>query len=189
MRKSQEITIDRTLLVYGLHLAREKACSMVSDVKVQQLVFLAELQMLGKGVRGLHYEFMRFPYGAFSKELDNDLLALRRKERLQNFDVVGSAEDCIPLLDEKVTSGIEANERIMEILRSVVETYGSQEVGEITKSVEDVEISVFDRPEEKLHVRDIPFHSIVLVPSRVEVTGEFSVSPETLFLLNKALGS
>ena len=160
---------------------------MVSDVKVQQLIFLAELQMFGKGVRGLHYEFMRFPYGAFSKDLDNDLLALRKKERLQNFDVVGSAEECIPLLDEEVTG--EANEQVMEILQSVVETYGPQEVGEITKSVEDVEISVVDRPEEKLYVRDIPFHSIVLVPSRIEVTGEFSISPKTLALLNKALGS
>lgn len=187
MRKPQEITIDRALLVYGLYLAGEKDCSMVSDVKVQQLIFLAELQMLGKGVRGLHYEFMRFPYGAFSKDLDNDLLALRKKERLQNFDVVGSAEECIPLLDEEVAG--EANEQVMEILQAVVETYGPQDVGEITKSVEDVEISVVDRPEEKLCVRDIPFHSIVLVPSRIEVTGEFSIPPKTLSLLNKALGS
>ena len=189
MRKPQEITIDRTLLIYGLHLAQEQECSMVSDVKVQQLIFLAELQMFGKGVRGLHYEFMRFPYGAFSKDLDNDLLALRKKERLQNFDVVGQAEECIPLLDEEVVSGVEANEQVMEILQSVVETYGPQDVGEITKSVEDVEISVVDRPEEKLCVRDIPFHSIVLVPSRIEVTGEFSIPPKTLSLLNKALGS
>lgn len=187
MRKPQEITIDRTLLVYGLHLAQEKECSMVSDVKVHQLIFLAELQMFGKGVRGLHYEFMRFPYGAFSKDLDNDLLALRKKERLQNFDVVGSAEECLSLLDEEMAG--EANEQVMEILQSIVETYGLQDVGEITKSVEDVEISVVDRPEEKLCVRDIPFHSIVLVPSRIEVTGEFSVPPKTLALLNKALGS
>ncbi len=187
MRKPQEITIDRTLLIYGLHLARE--WSMVSDVKVQQLIFLAELQMFGKGVRGLHYEFMRFPYGAFSKDLDNDLLALRKKERLQNFDVVGEAEACISLLEAETASEGEGNEQIMEILQSVVQTYGPQDVGEITKSVEDVEISVVDRPEEKLHVRDIPFHSIVLVPSRIEVTAEYSVSPQVLSLLNKALGS
>ena len=189
MRKPQEITIDRALLVYALFLAQEQECAMVSDVKVQQLIFLAELQMFGKGLRGLHYEFMRFPYGAFSKDLDNDLLALRKKERLQNFDVVGQAEDCIPLLDEEVASGTEVNEQVMEILRSVVEIYGPQEVGEITKSVEDVEITVVDRPEEKLCVREIPFHSIVLVPARIEVTGEFSIPPKALPLLNKALGS
>ena len=187
MRKPHDIAIDRTLLVYTLHLAESKERSMVSDVKVQQLIFLAELQMLGQGLRGWHYEFMRFPYGAFSKELDNDLLALRKKERLQNFDVVGQAEDCLPLLEQSI-AGVEANERIMEILETVVETYGPQDVGEITASVENVEMSVVDRPEEKVRVRDVPFHVIVLVPSRVEVTGEFSVPPATLSKLNTALG-
>ncbi len=65
MRKPNDITIDRTLLIYVLHLAESKEFSMVSDVKLQQLVFLAELQMLGKGFRGFHFEFMRYPYGAF----------------------------------------------------------------------------------------------------------------------------
>ncbi len=189
MRTPHDITIDRTLLVYALHMVQERAWSMVSDVKVQQLIFLAELQMLGKGVRGLHYEFMRFPYGAFSKDLDNDLLALRKKERLQNFDVVGRAENCVPLLAEQAMAEGGANEQILEILASVVGTYGPQDVGEITKSVEDVEISVVDRPEEKLCVRDIPFHSIMLVPSRIEVTGEFSVPPHAVPRLNVALGS
>jgi len=160
---------------------------MVSDVKLQQLVFLAELQMLGKGLRGFHYEFMRFPYGAFSRDLDNDLLALRKKERLQNFDVIGQAEDCVSLLEEAI-SGVEANEQIMDIVQNVVETYGPQDGGEIMKSVEDVEISVVDRPQEKLLIRDIPFHTMVLVPSRIEVTGEFSLPPKTSSQLKTALG-
>ena len=94
---------------------------MVSDVKLQQMVFLCELQMLGKGLRGFHYDFMRYPYGAFSKDLDNDLLALRRKERLENFDVTQEAEPCVPLL-EAVENDSESNEQIFEILRSVIET-------------------------------------------------------------------
>ena len=168
MRKPQEITVDRTLLIYGLHLAQEQDCFMVSDVKVHQLIFLAELQMLGKGVRGLHYEFMRFPYGAFSKDLDNDLLALRKKERLQNFDVVGSAEDCIPLVEEEVTPGVEANEQVVEILQSVVETYGPQDVGEITKSVEDVEISVGRSTRGKIMCpgHSVSFHRACSLPHR-----------------------
>ena len=187
MRKPNDITIDRTLLIYVLHLAESKEFSMVSDVKLQQLVFLAELQMLGKGLRGFHYEFMRYPYGAFSKDLDNDLLAMRKKERLENFDVVGQAEDCIPLLEEAIP-GVEANEQIMEIIQAVVETYGSKDLGEISKSVEDVEISVVDRPEDKIVILDIPFHSMMLVPSRIDVTGEFSFLPKTLSQLNTALG-
>ena len=187
MRKPQEITIDRTLLIFVLHLSESKEFSIVSDVKLQHLVFLAELQMLGKELRGFHYEFMRYPYGVFSKDLDNDLLALRKKERLQNFDVVGQAEDCIPLL-EKTTPEVEAHEQIMEIMQMVVENYGGQDLDEIAKSVEDVEISVADRPEEKILIKDIPFHSIILVPSRIEVTGEMTFPAKIVAQLNSALG-
>ncbi len=189
MRTPHDITIDRTLLVYALYVIQEKAWPVVSDVKVQQLVFLAALQMLGKGLRGLHYEFMRFPYGAFSKDLDNDLLALRKKERLQNFDVVGQAEDCLAFVSGEAMAGDEVNEQIMDILNAVVETYGPQDVGAITQSVENVSISTVDRPGETVCVRDIPFHTIMLVPSRVEVTGEFSVPPRVVSKLNVALGS
>ncbi len=64
MRKPPEITVDRALLIYLLHLAEPHG--FMSDVKFQQLIFLSELQMLGKGLTGLHFEFMRFAYGAFS---------------------------------------------------------------------------------------------------------------------------
>lgn len=187
MRKPIDITIDRTLVTFVLHLSESKEFSMVSDVKLQHLVFLAELQMLGKGLRGFHYEFIRYPYGVFSKDLDNDLLAMRKKERLQNFDVVGQAEDCIPLLEAAIT-GVEAHEQIMEIIQTVIETYGAQDLGEIAKSVEDIEISAVDKPEEKIQILDIPFHAMMLVPSRIEVTGELTFPPKTLFQLNKALG-
>ena len=187
MRKPQEITIDRTLLIFVLHRSEFKGFSIISDVKLQHLVFLAELQMLGKGLRGFHYEFMRYPYGVFSKDLDNDLLALRKKERLQNFDVVDQAEDCIPLL-EKAVSEVEVHEQVMEIIQTVVENYGGQDLDEIAKSVEDVEISVVDRPEEKILIKDISFHSIILVPSRIEVTGEMTLPPKIISQLNSALG-
>lgn len=189
MRTPRDITIDRTLLIYALHVIQEKEWAMVSDVKVQQLIFLAELHMLGKGLRGLHYDYMRFPYGAFSKDLDNDLLALRKKERLQNFDVVGQAADCLAFVSGEAMAGDEANEQIMAILTAVVNTYGPQDVGAITTSVEHVAISTVDRPEETVRVRDIPFHSIMLVPSRVEVTGELSLPPHIIPRLNVALGS
>ncbi len=186
MRKPKDITIDRTLLIYVLHLSESKEFSMVSDVKLQHLVFLAELQMLGKGLRGFHYDFMRYPYGVLSRDLDNDLLAMRKKEQLQNFDIVGSSEKCIPLLESAIT-GVEVHEQIMEIIQTVIETYGGQDLGEIAKSVEDVEISAVDKPEEKIFILDIPFHAMMLVPSRIEVTGELILPPKTLSQLAKAL--
>ncbi|NKB81074.1 MAG: hypothetical protein GKS05_04120 [Nitrospirales bacterium] len=187
MRKPQDITVDRALLLLLLHLTDSH--SMVSDVKVQQLVFLSELQMLSKGLRGFHFEFMRFAYGAFSKELDNDLLALRRKERLENCRLTEQATDVITIIEQNVEDeGEEANVQIMDILRSVIETYAPQDLGEITSSVENVEISPAGKPEEKIAIRDVSFHSILLVPSRIEVSGEFTLPPLTVSSLNTALG-
>ena len=189
MRKPVEVTSDRAFLIYMLHLieAMENPGGLMSDVKLQQLLFLAELQMLGKGLKGLHWEFVRFPYGAFSKDVDNDLLFLRRKERIQNFDITGDAETVVELID-KVVEGHEVNEQIMEIIRNVVEVYGPQDTSEIMSSVEAVELSPADNPEEKLAIRDISFHTIMLVPSRVETTESFTLSAGQAKTLNKAMG-
>ena len=46
MRKPQEITIDRALIIYLLHLAEPHG--FMSDVKFQQLIFLSELQNVGE---------------------------------------------------------------------------------------------------------------------------------------------
>ena len=86
MRKPNQITVDRALLLYVLYLAEPHG--LLSDVKLQQLCFLCELQTFGKGFKGFHFEFFRFAYGAFSKDLDNDLTSLRRKERIENFTLL-----------------------------------------------------------------------------------------------------
>ena len=46
MRQPQQITVDRALLLYALHLAEPHG--LLSDVKLQQLCFLSDLQMFGK---------------------------------------------------------------------------------------------------------------------------------------------
>src|ERR671911_716362 len=98
MRKPNQLTIDRALLLYLLQLVEPHG--FLGDVKLQQLAFLCELQMFGKGLKGLHFEFFRYAYGAFSKDLDNDLMSLRRKERIENFTVTEPAEQAIRILLE-----------------------------------------------------------------------------------------
>src|SRR5437867_11010378 len=131
MRKSHEMTIDRALLIYLLRLAEPYGIN--GDVKLQQLAFLCELQMFGKHLKGFHFEFFRFAYGAFSKDLDNDLMSLRRKVQLENFSLSDQAqEEVIPLL-EKGIEGVETNEKVAEILKAVVKVYGPQDSGTITQ--------------------------------------------------------
>lgn len=185
MRKPSEVTSDRALLIYILHLT--ESMGLMSDVKLQQLLFLCELQMLGKDLKGLYFEFVRFPYGAFSKEVDNDLLFLRRKERLENFDVTEQAGQVVKFVDQIIKNS-EANQQVMDIIRTVVEKYGPMDTSAIISSVEAVELSPAENPEQKLAIRDISFHTIMLVPSRIETTAAFTLSLEQVRNLNKAMG-
>lgn len=185
MRAPDQITVDRALLIMLLHLAEPHG--LLSDVKLQQLAFLSELQMFNKGVRGFHFEFFRFAYGAFSRDLDNDLTSLRRKGRVENFSLSEGAMEVVNLLQE-ASEGVEANETVLGILEAVVTHYAPQDTGTITNSVEAVELSTPQQPDLKLAIRDISFHTILLVPHRIEVKSEFALPPSTLAKLNAAMG-
>lgn len=186
MRRPDQITVDRALLLYVLHLAEPHG--YLSDVKVQQLCFLCELQTFAKGFKAFHFEFFRFAYGAFSKDLDNDLTSLRRKGRIENFTVSDQAkEEAIPLLLNAV-KGVDQNEKVKDVLDAVVTVYGPQDTGAITASVEAVQLSTPQDPDEKIPIRDIVFHTTLLVPHRIDVQAEFTLDPAVLKKLNTALG-
>jgi hypothetical protein len=186
MRTPNQITVDRALLSYVLYLV--EPYGLLSDVKLQQLCFLCELQTFGKGFKGLHFEFFRFAYGAFSKDLDNDLTSLRRKGRIENFTLSDQARDeVIPLLLTAI-EGVEINGKIKEIVDAVVSVYGPQDSGTITNSVEAVELSTPQQPEFKIPIRDITFHTTLLVPDRIDVQAEFVCPPALLAKLNAAMG-
>ena len=186
MRTPNQIAVDRALLLYVLQLA--EPLGQLSDVKLQQLCFLCELQTFAKGLRAFHFEFFRFAYGAFSKDLDNDLTSLRRKGRIENFTVSDQAkEEAIPLLLRAIEGG-EANEKVKDIIDAVVATYGPQDSGTITNSVESVQLSTPQDPELKIPIRDIVFHTTLLVPHRIEVQAEFTLPPVIITQLNTLLG-
>lgn len=186
MRKSHEMTVDRALLLYVLSLA--EPYGLLSDVKLQQLCFLCELQLFGKGLKGLHFEFVRFAYGAFSRDLDNDLTSLRRKERIENFSPSDQVRDEVLPLLMAGTDGNETNEKVRDLIQAVIATYGPNDVTTITQSVESVELSTPQQPEFKIPIRDIVFHTTLLVPSRIEAPAEFLLPASYLAKLNVAMG-
>ncbi len=186
VRTPNQIAVDRALLLYVLQLV--EPLGQLSDVKLQQLCFLCELQTFAKGLKAFHFEFFRFAYGAFSKDLDNDLTSLRRKGRIENFTVSDQAkEEAIPLLLRAI-NGVEANEKIKDILDAVVAAYGPQDSGTITNSVESVQLSTPQDPELKIPIRDIVFHTTLLVPHRIEVQAEFTLPQVTVTKLNAVMG-
>jgi hypothetical protein len=186
MRTPNQITVDRALLLYVLQLA--EPYGRLSDVKLQQLCFLCELQTFAKGVKAFHFEFFRFAYGAFSKDLDNDLASLRRKGRIENFTVSDQAkEQVIPLLLASI-DGVETNDKVTDIIEAVVASYGPQDGSAILQSVESVQLSTPQEPELKIPIRDIVFHTTLLVPHRIEVQAEVTLSPAVAARLNAAMG-
>lgn len=186
MRIPSQITVDRVLLLYVLHLS--EPYGYLSDVKLQQLCFLCELQTFAKGFKAFHFEFFRFAYGAFSKDLDNDLTSLRRKGRIENFTLSDQArEEAIPLFLRAI-EGVESNEKVKDIVDAVVSVYGPQDTGAITASVEAVQLSTPQDPESKIQIRDIVFHTTLLVPHRIDAQAEFTLAPAILTKLNAALG-
>lgn len=186
MRKPHEMTIDRALLLYVLSQA--EPYGLLSDVKLQQLCFLCELQLFGKGVKGFHFEFVRFAYGAFSRDLDNDLMSLRRKERIENFSPSDQVRDEVLPLLLKGVEGNDTNEKVRDLMQAVITTYGPQDVTAITQSVEAVELSTPQQPEFKIPIRDIVFHTTLLVPARIDVAEEFTLPPNHAAKLNLAMG-
>ena len=185
MRKPDQITVDRALLLYLLQLAEPHG--LMSDVKLHQLTFLCELQMFNQALKGFHFEFFRYAYGVFSKDLDNDLLSLRRKERVENFSPTDQTEKAVALMLE-AAEGNEPNQQVVGILQAVAAKYGPQDNTEIMKSVEAVDLSTPEQPEFNLPIRDISFHTTILVPHRIEVSNEFTLSPKQAAGLNAAMG-
>jgi hypothetical protein len=91
-------------------------------------------------------------------------------------------------LVDQITKDPEVNQQVMDIIRTVVEKYGPMDTSAIMSAVEAVELSPADNPEQKLAIRDISFHTIMLVPSRIEATGAITLSPEKVKNLNAAMG-
>jgi hypothetical protein len=186
MRKPHEIVVDRALLLHILQLV--EAYGLMTDVKLQQLTFLSELKLFDRQLKALHFEFFRYAYGAFSKDLDNDLLWLRRRGRLDNFTVSEKAQGVLKLLDEAWRVD-ETARNVGETLQAVLSTYGPQDASAVTAAVERVELSTPEQPLAAIRIGDISFHSTLLVPTRIQVQAEFALPPRTIARLNAALGA
>ena len=84
--------------------------------------------------------------------------------------------------------GAEEIQKMSEIIQAVVTTYGPQDSSAIIKSVESVELVTPQEPDQKIPIRDIVFHTTLLVPSRIEVQTELTFAPNFLNKLNAAMG-
>ena len=69
---------------------------------------------------------------------------------------------------------------MLDILDAVITNYAPQDTDKLSKSVEAVEISSPAEPEFKLAIENVSFHTILLVPSRIETKSEFTLPASVL---------
>ena len=72
VRTSVEKLVDQFLVLYLINDV-SKRTPFVPVTKIQKLVFISEREMLRNSEKGFNYYFIKFFYGPYSAELDNDL--------------------------------------------------------------------------------------------------------------------
>lgn len=195
MRSPTDSTIDRFLLLYLLKVAAPFGID--GDVKFQQLVFLSELQLFGKQAKGFHYRFFRYAYGGYSKELQDDFLALGAKKFVDGaaWKLAEAGEKVVKVFPAAV-SGHSHNETVATIIRDVVRAYGKYDSSTIVPAVEKIELILPEKPDadaegvsqqETLPIGHVSFHATLLVPERIETPVEFKLKDDLLAALQDIL--
>jgi hypothetical protein len=191
VRSPTDTLIDRLLLLYLLKVAAPYGID--GDVKFQQLVFLSELQMLGKQAKGFHYRFFRYAYGGYSKELQEDFMALGGKKFLEpaTWKLTPAGETVIKVIPGAVT-GIAENETIATIIQDIVRAYGKFDSSSIVPAVEKIDLILPEKPDadaegisqqETLPIGHVSFHATLLVPERIQTPIEFKLKDDLLAAL------
>ncbi len=197
MRSPAETIVDRLLLLFLLKTAAPYGID--GDVKFQQLVFLSELQMLyGRQAKGFHYRFFRYAYGGYSKDLQDDFVALGAKKFLDPaaWKLTAAGETVVKVMPNAV-KGHSPNEDIVAIIQDIVKAYGKFDSASIVPEVEKIELILPEKADadvegvvhqqESLPIGHVSFHAHLLVPERIETSKEFKLKDDLLGVLQGIL--
>lgn len=195
MRSPADTILDRLLLLYLLKIAAPFGID--GDVKLQQLVFLSELQLFGKQATGFHYRFFRYAYGGYSKELADDFAALGVKKLLNPLTwTLSPGGETVVQVIPGVAKDRSENETILSIIQDIVRAYGKYDSSSIVPEVEKIELLLPEKPDadaegiaqqESLPIGHISFHATLLVPERIQTPVRFEVKPDLLGVLQDLL--
>jgi hypothetical protein len=195
VRSPSDTILDRLLLLYLLKIA--STFGIDGDVKLQQLVFLSELQLFGKQATGFHYRFHRYAYGGYSKELADDFAALGVKKLLHplTWSLSPGGETVVKVIPGVAKDRTE-NETVLSIIQDIVRAYGKYDSSSIVPEVEKIELLLPEKPDadaegiaqqESLPIGHVSFHATLLVPERIQTPVRFEVKPDLMAVLQDLL--
>jgi hypothetical protein len=103
-----EQIVDKLLLIYlfGTH-------KIIDDTKAQKTVFFAENNMNEKKIKGFSYDFIRWNFGEFSRDLESDLKELKQKNFItDNLDLTQDGEEILNRMGRVLQQNPEIIKRI-----------------------------------------------------------------------------
>ena len=130
--------INKLLLLYLIERARNCG-GIFEDTRLQKLVFLSERSMLGRGLRGFTYVFIRLLYGPFSRELDNDKAALGDAQLIDySYDRGYYVSEKGAKILSIFGNVLERNRRFIEIIDDIVERFTAVSLDRLLAYVYDL---------------------------------------------------
>jgi len=81
--ETKRTVVNKLLLLYLIADAAKKNSKKLSAVKIQQLVFLAQLDMTKDQMEGFSYRFKKAVRGVYSEELQADLCWLKSMQFIE----------------------------------------------------------------------------------------------------------
>ena len=151
--------------VLSLFEAVNRISQIDGNLKVQKLVFLAELNGQAVGLRNGHYRFFSYQYGPYSTHLAQDVGTLEtlgfiaktsRQLRQRGRFLLEYLDDYIKRSGEAIQA--------LEIINQVVGEYGKLRGPKITDVVYRMQVPVHDLGGELERVRKIPLGLNILDP-------------------------
>jgi len=125
-RTPVEQIIDKLLLIhlFATHKIRD-------DTKAQKTIFFAEKNMNEKKIKSFSYNFFRWHYGEFSRELESDLKELKQKNFItDNLELTQDGEEIL----NRMTSVLQKN---FDIIKRI-DMFGSYTEFKSLEEVKDV---------------------------------------------------
>lgn len=148
-RTPREEVVDKLLLIYILSNHK-----IEHDTKAQKTVFFAEDSMDSKGIKGFSYNFFRWHFGEFSKEVESDLKELKTNGFITgNLEVTEEGREIL----DKTKGLLEANSEITKR----IDMFGNYTKNKSLAEVKNVAYTRIFR--DGVAVRDIPLGKIILI--------------------------
>ena len=145
IRSINEVIVDRLLLLYLLIRNRRKGFSVSGNsfgrqLKLQKLLYWVEFEMNSTGYKGLNYNFFKWKYGPFAKEIYDDTAHLLRNRLITEDKWELSVSEKGNDLLETCGEVFEFNTGISAFFDRIIERFGGYDAEDLKNATYDFPI-------------------------------------------------